>query len=65
MLSLYLNPDKKSEKIVTNDYHRFNFLDFKNNWVKVSYLEDDVLKVGWMTRENQCCAPWTECQQVN
>ncbi|WP_131450775.1 hypothetical protein [Flavobacterium subsaxonicum] len=65
VLSLYLNPDKNSEKMLTNEYHRFNFLDFKNSWVKVSYLEDGILKVGWMTPEDQCCAPWTECPQVN
>lgn len=61
-LPLYTEPSTDSGKIIMREAnYDFIFLDFKDRWIKVAYMEAGVRKSGWKRPEDQCCLPWTEC----
>lgn len=60
-MKLYLKPSLGSQSVLTDTFRHYNLTDFKNGWAKVKYYEGNTLKTGWMSPDDQCCSPWTEC----
>jgi hypothetical protein len=61
-ISIYSLPDTNSEIVINvKDYYNCKVLQTNKNWVKVSFIKNEQLIIGWLKPGNYCPYPWTTC----